>query len=384
MALSQSKKKLTGSANKLLISSLIGVILLLASAVCARAQDAQPKSTDKSWTTSAQTHVDNTTPLRTTESHTTSGNRTVDKQSVEMLGPDGNYQPDSDTETETIQLNATTTRKVARTFRWANGERYLAQVTEEEARTSAGGDAHTVRTTSHSDANGNLQAALREVADTKKTSQDAQETRTTVYLADGNGGFTPSVQTQELQKRNADNDVEVKTTTLLPGANGHWVLGQVSEKTIKRDGNDQTTDDRVSRPDAEGELSEYSRTVAQETKNAAGETTNTVETYSTYVPGLAQDGKMHLNQRITSAQNKASDKKTTEQSPNPGNRSDGLQVTTKTKYTVQYAATGTQQTKTVQAPGANGTFQPISVDTQKSDEVPPAQTPPASPDKPRN
>ncbi|MFZ0523292.1 MAG: hypothetical protein WAL95_19845, partial [Candidatus Acidiferrales bacterium] len=124
--------------------------------------------------------------------------------------------------------------------------------------------------------------------------------------------------------------------------------------------------------------------VGQETKNAAGETTSTVETYSMYVPGVAQDGKLHLNQRITTAQNKASDQKTTEQGPNPGNRSDGLQVTAKTKYTVQYAASGTQQTKTVQAPDANGTFQVISVETQKSDEVPPKQTPPASPDTPRN
>lgn len=256
MALSQSNKKLSTPANKLLISSLIVVILSLASAVCTRAQDAQPKTTDESWTTTAQTHVDNTNPLRTTESHTTSGNRTVDKQRVEVLGPDGRYQPDSDTETETIQLNATTTRKVARTFRWdASGQRYLAQVNEEEARTSAGGDAHTVRTTSHPDANGNLHVALREVADTKKTSQDAQETRTTVYLADGNGGFAPSVQKQELQKRDPDNSVEVKTTTLLPGANGQWELGEVSEKTIKRDGNDQTTDDRVSRPDSDGKLS---------------------------------------------------------------------------------------------------------------------------------
>jgi hypothetical protein len=385
MALSQSTKKVTSSANKLLISSLMVVILWLASAACTPAQDTQPKSTDKSWTATAQIHVDNANPLRTTESRTTSGNRTVDKQRVEVLGPDGRYQPDSDTETETIQLNATTIRKVARTFRWdANGQRYLAQVTEEEARTSAGGDAHMVRTTSHSDANGNLHVALREVADTKKTTQDAQETRTTVYLADGNGGFTPSVQTQELQKRNADDAVEVKTTTLLPGANGHWDLGQVREKTIKRDGNDQTTDDRVSRPDSEGALSEYSRTVAQETKNATGEKTNTVETYSTYVPGVAQDGRLHLNQRITATQNKASDRKTTEESPNPGNRSDGLQVTAKTKYTVQYAAAGTQQTKTVQVPDANGTFKVVSAETQKSHEVLPAQTPPASPDTPRN
>jgi hypothetical protein len=369
-----------------LIKSLIGVVLLLGAGVCTRAQDAQPKNTDESWTTSTQTHVDNTTPLRTTVSHTTSGNRSMDKQRVEVLGPDGRYQPDSDTETETIQVNATTTRKVVRTFRWdANGQRYLAQVIEEQARTSAGGDAEMVRTTSSSDVNGNLQVTLREVADTKKTSQDTRETRTMVYLADGNGGFTPTVQTQELQKRKADDGVEVRTTTLLPGANGHWELGEVREKRIKRDGNDQTIEDRVSRPDSEGELSEYSRTVGQETANAAGEKSNTVETYSTYVPGLAQDGGLHLNQRITTTQNNAR-RNTTEEGLNPGNRSDGLQVTAKTKYTVQYADSGAHQTKTktVEVRDANGTFKVVSDETQKSDEVLPAHAPLASPDTPRN
>ena len=50
------------------------------------------------------------------ESHSKSGNRSVDKQRVEVLGPDGHYQPDSDTETETIKVNDSTTRTVVRTY----------------------------------------------------------------------------------------------------------------------------------------------------------------------------------------------------------------------------------------------------------------------------
>ena len=77
---------------------------------------------------------------------------------MEVLGPNGRYQPDSETEKETVRVNDTTTRTVVRTYRWdANGQRKLAQVTEEEARTSASGDAQAVRTTSSSDVNGNLQ-----------------------------------------------------------------------------------------------------------------------------------------------------------------------------------------------------------------------------------
>ena len=388
MSLSQFDKQVAASANRRLINSLIVLILWLGSAVCARAQDAQPNNTAEAWTTTTQTHIDNTTPSRTMESHTKSGNRSVDKQRLEVLGLDGRYQPDSETEKETIQVNATTTRTVVRTYGWdGNGQRYLVQVSEEEARSSAGGDVHMVRTTSSSDVNGNLQVMLREVADTKKTSPDAQETRTMVYRADGNGSFTPSLQTQELQKRNADRRAEVKATTLRPDGNGNWELAEVTEKTIKQDGKNRTVEERVSRPDADGKLSEFSRTVGEETETAAGERSNTVETYSTVVPGLAGDGRLHLNQRATTVQNKDSDTKTTEQwvaQPNPGNPSDGLQVQHKTKYTVQYAASGAQQTKTVQARDASGTFTVVSVETQKSDKVSPAQAPIPSADKPRN
>ena len=143
-----------------------------------------------------------------------------------------------------------------RTYTWdANGQRKLAKVTEEEARTSASGDVQAGRTTSSSDLNGNLQVVQREVADTRKTSPDAQETKTTVYLADGNGGFTTSRQTQELQKRSADQKVELKKTTLLPDGNGNWEVGEVTKKSIKEDGKKRITEEQVSRPDSEGRLS---------------------------------------------------------------------------------------------------------------------------------
>src|SRR5262249_32538975 len=78
--------------------------LFLASAVSAAAQDAQ-KTGDQSWTKTSEQAEQNVTPSRTTESHTKSGNRTVDKQKVEVLGPNGRYQPFLETETETIQVD---------------------------------------------------------------------------------------------------------------------------------------------------------------------------------------------------------------------------------------------------------------------------------------
>jgi len=386
MAPSQLGNRVVASATKVLLHSMTSVILCAGSVVSAQAQDAQP-NTSESWTATTHTTRDNTNPSRTTESHAKSGNRSVDKQSIEVLGPDGEYQRYSDTEKETILVNATTTRTVVRTYSWdANGKRNLVQVTEEEARSSASGDAQVVRTTSNSDVNGNFQVVQRAVADTRKTSPDAQETKTTVYLADGNGGLTPSLQTQEVQKRSADHSIEVKKTTLLPDGNGKWAVGEVKENTITEDGGNRTSEVRVSRPDLEGRLSEVSRTVGKETETAAGEKSNTVETYSVDVPGVAGDSRLHLNQRVTTVEKKDSSSKTTEQQvqqPTPGNPSDGLQVSGKTKYTVRYAASATEQTKTIQARDANGTFNVVSVQTEKSELVPPAQLPKPPSKKPQ-
>ena len=386
MASAKPENQVAVPATKLLVQSMISVVLCVGSVVCAQAQDARPDNTNESWTATTQTSGDYTNPSRTAERHTKSGNRSVDKQRVEVLGPDGLFQTDSDTEKETIQVNATTTRTVVRTYGWdGNGRRYLVQVTEEEARSLASGDAQVVRTTSNSDVNGNLQVVQRVVADTRKRSPDAQETKTTVYLGDGNGGLIPSMQTQELQMHSADHSVEIKKTTLVPGGNGNWEVGEVKQKTIKEDGKDRTTDERVSFPDLEGRLSEVSRTVGKETETAAGEKSNTVEKYSMDIPGIAGDGTLHLKQRVTTVQKNDSDGKTTEQQVEQptGNPSDGLQASAKTKYTVRYAASGTQQTKTVQTRDGSGNFSVVSVETQKSNQPPPAPAPVSPSDKPK-
>jgi hypothetical protein len=387
MALSQPEHRVAVSAARLLVRSMISVILCVGSAVCAQAQEAQPNNTNESWTATTDTSVGNTDPSRTMESHTKSGDRSVDKQRVEVPGPNGRYQPYSETEKETVQVNATTTHTVERSYRWdVNGQRYLVQVTEEEAQSSASGDAQVVRTTSSSDANGNLQVTQREVADTRKTSPNAQETKTTLYILDANGRLTPFLQTQEQRKRNDDHTVEVKKTMLGQDSSGIWNVGEVRESTIKEDGKNRTSEERVSRSDLDGRLSEVSRTVGKETETAVGEKSNTIETYSRDVPGLAPDGSLHLNWRVSTVQKKDSGGKTTEQQveqPNSGEPNAGQQVGIKTKYIVKYGASGTQQTRTTQVRDVNGTFHVVTVETQKSVKVPAAQVQTAPSDNPK-
>ena len=274
----------------MVVKAVVVVGLCLGSVVVARAQDSSSNKGDEAWTTTSESKTENTNPSRTLESHSKSGNRSVDKQRVEVLGPDGHYQPDSDTETETIKVNNSTTRTVVRTYRWdGNGRRQLSVVTEEDARTTGSGDQHVTRTTSNADVNGGLQVVQREVADTSKSGPDTQETKSTLYQSDGNGGFSKLRQTDEVEKSKADQSVEVKKTTQIPDGNGGWQVGEVKEQTIKKDGKNRTTEESVSRADVNGKLSEVSRTVGRETEDAGGEKNSTVDSYSTQLPGSGRE-----------------------------------------------------------------------------------------------
>jgi hypothetical protein len=369
-------------------------LVLLASGACfcvaltvwAQTPDSQAGDENKSWTATTESQADNANPTRTIESHTQSGNRTVDKQSLQVRGPEGNFQPFQDIEKESVQVNATTLRTTTRTFgRDGSGAKTLLQVREEESQTLPGGGSKVVRTTSNPDANGNLQLVQREIEDTKKLSPDVEETKTTVMMPSINGGLAPTMQVEQRQKRSGGT-VEVQKTTLLPDGAGSWQVSEVRQGTVKEEGKNRSSEERVSRPGADGKLTEVSRTVGKETEGATGEKRNTVETYSGDVPGSARDGSLHLVQRVTTAERTdSSGQKTTEQveQPNPGDPGAGLRVTTLTTDTVRAGASGEQATRTIQVLGASGSLGIVSVDTTKSDKVHAVQVQIAPSDKPK-
>lgn len=375
------------------------VLLAIAAYFCSSslyAQTSNSQAADSSqsapanWTSTTESRDANEDPIRTTESHTQSGNRTLDDQSVQRRGSDGSFEPYQDIEKETVQVDATTVRTITRTFnRNGDGEKTLVEVTEEEKHSSAGGDSNVVRTTSGTDANGNLQVIRRQVEETRKISPNAEETKTTVLLPDVNGGLTPAVKVQEHREKEANGTVESQKTTSLPDGAGNWHVGEIRKTTIEQDDANRTTttDERVSRADSEGNLGAASRTVSHESESAPGETRDTVDTYSVNVPGAAPDGSLHLVERATTTQStSASGQQFTEQQveqSNPGDPGSGLQLTTVTINTVHPAASGAQATRSVQARDANGNLDVISVDTTKSDNIHAVQIQIAPSEKPK-
>jgi hypothetical protein len=352
------------------------------------AQTAAPDASNQSWTANSDSQ-DSSVGSRTrkTESHTQNGNRTVDKQSVEILRS-GSYEPYQDIEKESVQVNATTTRTVVRTFgRDPNGHRVLLQMTEEERQNYPDGGAKVVRSTSNPDANGRTQLVQREVQDTKKTSPTVEETTTTVMLPNTNGGLTPSMKIQERQERTGEHTVQVQKSTLLPDGEGHWQAGEVKHSTIREDGTNRTSEEQVLRSDPDGHLTEVVRTVGRQSQGASGDSQSTIETYSTDVPGSSSDGRMRLVQRVTTnGRSGASGGRTTQQQVeqlNPGEPSAGLQVTVQSTDSQNSSASGTQQTRTLQVRGSSGAMNTVSVDMTKSDKAPPVQVEVAPPAKPK-
>jgi hypothetical protein len=338
--------------------------------VCAQTSNVQT-SEPQSWTTTTESHGVNTNPTRTTESHQRSADGTVDTQSVERLGPEGQYQPYYGIETKSVQVNGTTVRTTTRTFaRDGDGQRTLTQVTVEEKESLPAGGDKVVRTTSNADLDGHLMVVQREVTDIRQVSPDLQEKKTTVFRSDGHGGMDPSLAIEQREERSGDRMVKVQTSTLVPDASGAWQIQERKESTIKDDGKERTTDEQVLRRDAEGKLTPVSRTLGKESENAAGEKNNTVETYSREA---GQDGNLQLIQRATSVKRIGSDgARATEKRVEQLNLADpgtGLVVTTRTLEVIQPVAADMRATQTVQARDVNGSFTVAFSDTQKSDNV---------------
>jgi hypothetical protein len=367
----------TARLSQLMLLAL-AVYFYSSTALWAQTSDSPPGEAADSWMATTESHSGNLNPTRTIEGHTQSGNRTLDKQSLQRRGADGQFEPYQDIEKETVQLDATSVRTTTRTFgRDANGAKTLAQVTEEAKHTLLGGDSKVLRITFNPDVNGKLQPVQREIVEAETISKGVEETDTTVMLPNINGGLAPAFKTHELRKRRADGTTESQKTTLLADGAGKWELSETRQVTTSQEGPNRTVEERIFRPDAEGQLVEVSRAVTQESESASGEKRSSVETFSIDVPGTTRDGSLHLVERKTSTQRSSfSGERTTEQKveqTNPGDPGAGLRVSVLVDGRIVPGPSGEESTVTIRARDANGSFGIVSVDTTKSDRIPTIQ-----------
>ena len=83
-----------------LMRPLLFTALCGAMAVSTLGQHSQQSASDESWTATTDISLANGNPARATESHTKSGNRTMDNKKIEVLGINGRYEPFCESETK--------------------------------------------------------------------------------------------------------------------------------------------------------------------------------------------------------------------------------------------------------------------------------------------
>jgi hypothetical protein len=353
---------------------------------------AQNTSANQSWSANSQQQDPNGTlnPTRTSETHTVVNGRVIDKTVVETLGPDGRYVPYSETEKESVRVNDTTVRNIERSFgQGPNGEHALIQERQEESKTLPGGEQKVTRTVSDPDASGALQVVQRELEDSKQLSPSTRETTTTVLAPDADGRFAPAMQITNRETQNSNGTIDFKKSTQLSDGTGGWKLGEVREGTSKQvNGQTVSKDERILRPDGNGNLTLVNRTVSKQTEAGPGEKRDTTETYSTNVPGQAGDDNLQLVQRQTVVQQKnaVGGNSTTRQvqQVNPGDPADGLHTTEQAIDIVRPGSNGAaDEQHTILTPDSDGRLNAVWVDMGKTDNPSAVQVDTGSSAKPQ-
>ncbi|HYG99426.1 MAG TPA: hypothetical protein VD837_09870 [Terriglobales bacterium] len=364
-----------GAITGVILRGFFAVILLCGPTF---AQSQHPSSWNK--VTEIKDATGSTVPTRIVESQREVNGRTIETRTVERLSINGGYAPSEQTETETVAVDPNTVRVIQRQYgRNADGSRTLIGVTEEERRASSDGGQSITRTRSSSDVNGRLSITAREVEQTVNTG-DTQQTTTTLQTPDINAGFATSRKTVMVEQKRADGTTSARTQVLAPDANGAWQTNEVRERTMRERGAETEQEERIVRPDLNGNLFVTDRSVKREWKSADGTTHEQVQTYSNLVPGVAVDGKLRPLQQIdTISRKNPGGEQATERlvrEIRPGSPADGLYVTGSAIEVTRPDAQGrTQTSRTVHTVSpSGGTVGVISFDSEKTTSSPGAVT----------
>jgi hypothetical protein len=342
----------------------------------ASAQNASDQSdSGQSWNsnTSLQDQSGNTNPTRVTQSHREENGRQIDVQTLETKGINGGSQVYGQTETETVKVDAATTRVITRHYVTnTDGDKVVNSVTMEEKRELPDGVESVTRSVSSPDANGNLQVTRREIEKTVQSAPDQRTTDTTVLSPGPDGTLAPSAKSHEVQKKVQPGTTAYTRSVSLRDGNGNWQVNEVRQGTIEKAGDTETKRENVSRLNADGKMVLAEKTVSTET-SSAGEQRKQVQKYSTSMDGVTADpdGQMHLDRQVTTVTRIGPDgQRVTSQSVDQRSQAAPDAGLRPTQRVLDITTTGLdsvkQQTETIQSADPNGGMGVVWVDTRKT------------------
>jgi len=346
-----------------LAAATLSVACLLPSWLWAQYALDSSNEQESSSTTTARQFPGSVNSTRTKVARAESGNRIVETKVLETLGSQGNYQPYLEIEKETVKVDSTTIRTVESSYGWdLNTRKQVVQVREEETRTLAGGEVHTVRTISYPGSNNGVQVAQKEIEDTKPAGPHVRETKTSVLIPDVNGGLRESVRVERRETQSDEDTVQFQQSTLVRSdASGQWQAREVREGVVTRNGTNHINEEKVSQLGPDHQMIVIERTVRKESVLPNGDSHESAEAESVDVPGTPRDGSLHPVRRVTSTHHVGKDgtasTETEVEEPNPGSPTSGMRVTSRTLEVVRPGPAGTsQQTTTIQSLDGGGSL----------------------------
>ncbi|HJT00575.1 MAG TPA: hypothetical protein VJ756_15905 [Terriglobales bacterium] len=353
-------------------ATLVLVLLMIP----ASAQNASDQSdSGQTWnsSTSLQDQSGNSNPTRLTQSHREENGRQIEVQTLETKGINGGSQVYGQTETETVKVNATTTRVITRHYVTnSDGEKVVNSVSMEEKRELPDGGESVTRSVSNPDANGNLQVTRREIEKTVQSAPDQRTTDTTVLSPGPDGTLAPSTKSHEVQKKLQPGTTAYTRSVSLRDGNGNWQVNEIRQGTIEKAGDTETKRENVSRLNADGKMTLAEKTVSTET-SSEGEQHKRVQKYSTSMDGVTAypDGQMHLDRQVTTVTRTGPDgQQVTSQRVDQRSQAAPDSSLRPTQRVLDITTTGLdgvkQQTETIQSADPNGGMGVVWVDTKKT------------------
>lgn len=352
------------------------LVLVLASVLPALSQEAdQASESPQSWNTSAsmQDPSGRATPTQVLSSHKEQDGKSVDVQTLQRQSINGGTEVYGQTETETVKLDATTTRVTTRHYVTnSDGQKVLNGVAVEEKRELPDGGESVVSTVSRPDADGNLQVTQRQIQQSEQSSPGVRTTNTTVLLPGPEGALAPSTRIHEVQKQVQPGLTEYTRSLSLKNGDGNWQVNEIRQGTIEKSGSAETKQENVSRLNADGQMSLMEKTVSKQT-NSDGEQRKEVQKFSTTMGGVTNypDGKMHLDRQVTTVTRTGSGgEQVTEEQVNERSQAAPDEALRPSQHVLDITRPGLegikQQTVTIESASPNGGMNVVWVNTGKS------------------
>ncbi|HEV2386766.1 MAG TPA: hypothetical protein VGS20_05865 [Candidatus Acidoferrales bacterium] len=354
---------------------------------------AKPAAEAKSTAPAAQTTSQggdtsgNRPPIASTTSQSGGGAAGGGSNSQMVSVPDINGGSKSlvDQDTETVKLDDKTTRTTTRIYgQDADGNRRVIAIEQTDSTDLGGGKSKSVMTRTQRDTNGNFDLTKREVGETAPSGPNSSVTNITVFTPGVNGALAAVQQLQQVDRKGASQD-QTTTTMKISDGNGGWTTGKITDTTVNKQAKDQQTqEEKVYTPDADGKLALSRRVVTRDWKTSSGQQRQQVDTYSAGPAGAigATGGGLSLVQRVTTVKTAKPDgtvetREQTEARP-VGLTSDTLRITGAVVEVDTPTKAGPMATqRTVFADDGNNHLQQISVFTGQQPAPAPAAPPEA-------